>query len=262
MPLSPHQWHARYTRQAGWTQQLRHYLFKRADILSAKLVLDCGSGTGALEADAGGIYSGYEGTSVGLDINLNNLAFAKSIGATARWVQGDALRLPFTAGIFDIAFCHFLLLWVEDPLQVLREMRRVTRPGGYVLALAEPDYGGRIDFPPELEVLGSWQQASLRNQGANPLIGRRLGWMFRQVGLSDVETGVLGAQWQGSLSRDEIESEWVVLHNDLEIILGENDEAHWQGDFDKLKRLDETTWENGERVLYVPTFFAIGKIAV
>jgi SAM-dependent methyltransferase len=170
MPLSTAQWHTRYTRQAGWTAGLRSYLFERHNIASAKWVLDCGSGTGALEA-GDGLGSSFRGILVGLDINRLNLAYAKSLAIPATCVQGDGLQLPFTAESFDIVFCHFFLLWVSDPLQALRELRRVTRQGGSVIALAEPDYGGRIDFPPELETLASWQQASLRHQGANPLLG-------------------------------------------------------------------------------------------
>ncbi len=174
MTLSPAQWHARYTRQAGWTASLRSYLFERHGIAAARRVLDCGSGTGALEA-GGGLGAGFQGWLVGLDIDSANLAYAKSLAPDAAWVQGDGLRLPFAPQSYDLVFCHFYLLWVADPLQALRELRRVTRPGGSVIALAEPDYGGRIDFPPELEMLASWQQASLRRQGANPLLGRRLG---------------------------------------------------------------------------------------
>ena len=258
MPLSTDQWHARYARQAGWTTQLRRYLFERGNIQSAKRVLDCGSGTGALETTPGGLHSGFAGTSFGLDINPNSLAYAKSIDTKTPWLQGDCLRLPFKTGGFDIAFCHFLLLWVADPLKALQEMRRVTRAGGFVIALAEPDYGGRIDYPPELEVLASWQKTSLRRQGANPTIGRRLGWLFRQAGLEDVQTGVLGAQWQGAPACDEIESEWEVLFSDMQTLLGVEDEARWLADYEKLKRLEESAWQNGERVLYVPTFYAIG----
>jgi SAM-dependent methyltransferase len=167
--------------------------------------------------------------------------------------------LPFRAGQFDLTFCHFLLLWLQDPLAALKEMSRVTQPGGYILALAEPDYGGRIDFPPELEVLGNWQTASLRAQGAHPLIGRRLGWLFRETGLQQVETGVLGAQWQGVPGSSDLESEWTILYSDMEQLLGSKEGSRWKADFNKLKRLDETSWMQGERVLFVPTFYAIGK---
>jgi SAM-dependent methyltransferase len=258
MPLSTAQWHTRYTRQAGWTAGLRSYLFERHNIASAKRVLDCGSGTGALEA-GDGLGSSFRGMLVGLDINRLNLAYAKSLALPATWVQGDGLQLPFTAESFDIVFCHFFLLWVSDPLQALRELRRVTRQGGRVIALAEPDYGGRIDFPPELETLASWQQASLRHQGANPLLGRRLGWMFHQAGLEQIETGVLGAQWSGAPAPEELASEWEVLKSDLEGMPGAGESSPWQEEYKKLMQLDESAWESGERVLYVPTFFASGK---
>ena len=259
MSLSPAQWHARYTLQAGWTASLRSYLFERHGIAAARRVLDCGSGTGALEA-GGGLGAGFQGWLVGLDIDSTNLAYAKSLAPDATWVQGDGLRLPFAAQSYDLVFCHFFLLWVADPLQALRELRRVTRPGGSVIALAEPDYGGRIDFPPELETLAGWQQASLRRQGANPLLGRRLAWLFHQAGMEQVESGILGAQWSGAAASEALASEWEVLHSDLESMLGAGDAPAWQGEFEKLKRLDESAWQSGERVLYVPTFYACGKI--
>ena len=87
---------------------------------------------------------------------------------------GDAHQLPLADGCFDVCLCHFLLLWVTDPIQVLQEMYRVTRSGGVVMALAEPDYGSRIDYPQELSLLGKWQMDSLEQQGADPFIGRKL----------------------------------------------------------------------------------------
>jgi len=74
-------------------------------------------------------------------------------------------------------------------------MARITRPGGAVLALAEPDYGGRIDYPIKLAQMGKWQIESLRLQGADPLMGRKLATIFNSAGFDSVETGVLGGQW-------------------------------------------------------------------
>ena len=199
-----------------------------------------------------GLGSGFQGWLVGLDIDSANLVYAKSLAPDATWVQGDGLRLPFAAQSYDLVFCHFFLLWVADPLQALREMRRVTCPGGSVIALAEPDYGGRIDFPPELEMLGSWQQASLRRQGANPLLGRRLAWLFHQAGMEQVESGILGAQWSGAAAGEALASEWEVLHSDLESMLGAGDAPAWQGEFEKLKRLDESAWQAGSECSTCP----------
>ena len=104
----------------------------------------------------------------GLDLEPARLAEARRHAPQATLACANALWLPYASGVFDITFCHFLLLWVRDPLQALREMKRVTRPGGSILALAEPDYNARVDKPDELASLGRWQAESLRRQGARP----------------------------------------------------------------------------------------------
>ncbi len=58
------------------------------------------------------------------------------------WHLGDAERLPFDDATFDIVTCRFAFHHFERPEGVLREMARVTRPGGCVLvcdAVASPD---------------------------------------------------------------------------------------------------------------------------
>ncbi len=94
-------------------------------------------------------------------------------------------------------------------------MARVTRRGRAVLALAEPDYGGRIDYPASLADLGRLQTEGLRQAGANPLIGRELASLFRQAGLVKIETGVLGGEWRYPIPDRDRESEWSTLRADL-----------------------------------------------
>jgi len=194
------------------------------------------------------------GNILGLDISTEHLSIAASNLPGIPLIQGDAHALPYSSALFDISICHFLLLWVTDPILVVSEMARVTKPGGSVLALAEPDYGGRIDYPVELGVLGDWQQVALRKQGADPLFGRRLRAVFQQAGLTFVEAGVLGGQWSGIPNPDDVEIEWKVMEDD---ILNAQKADH--SEVARLKRLDHTAWELGERVLFVPTFYAWGK---
>jgi SAM-dependent methyltransferase len=63
-------------------------------------------------------------------------AFA-TVGAEVEFRHGDACRLPFDDDSFDVVTCQTVLMHVDDPLAALREMRRVTRPGGIVIC-SEP----------------------------------------------------------------------------------------------------------------------------
>jgi SAM-dependent methyltransferase len=239
-------WHKRFVQQAAWTKEIRTYLFKRAGMESALRVLEVGCGTGAILADLDTSAAIH-----GLDLLPARLMEASRNATRASLVCGDALSLPYACGDFDITFCHFLLLWVSDPLQALCEMKRLTRPGGSILALAEPDYNNRMDKPDVLSALGRWQVESLQRQGADPGLGGRLADLFSQAGIPLIETGSLRADREHPPAPAERDMEWAVLEADLAGLVP-------MDEVQRLKRLDERAWERGERVLYVPTYWAFG----
>jgi ubiquinone/menaquinone biosynthesis C-methylase UbiE len=236
-------WHSRYLQQAAWTRDLRTYLFEQAGITHARRVLEVGCGTGAILRDLPPSASLH-----GLDLEPASLAECKIHASAVSLTRGDAHFLPYPDQSFDIVYCHFLLLWVHNPLQVVREMARVGRN---VLALAEPDYSQRVDEPPALKPLGAWQTESLRRQGANPSFGARLAETFYQAGIKLIETGPIQG---GAVMRalEDWENEWAVIESDLEGSVSSEE-------IQKMKVLDEIARRHGERTLQVPTFFAWGK---
>jgi ubiquinone/menaquinone biosynthesis C-methylase UbiE len=243
-------WHARYTQQARWTLQTRRYLYEKAGLARAQKVLEVGCGTGALLSE---IPSLSRASAVGLDLNPKAAKQARKNAVNAAITCGDGHSLPYADQIFDITFCHFLLLWVRSPVDVLKELKRITRPGGAVLALAEPDYTGRIDFPAPLERLGRLQADSLRKQGADTEAGRKLRSWFILAGITPFESGIMAGGWSQAPSDDERQLEWAVIGSDL---AGEIPAQEIQ----LMKEQDDKAWKNGERVLFVPTFFAWGRI--
>ena len=236
-------WHSRYLQQAVWTRDLRAYLFEQAGLANAHHVLEVGCGTGAVLRELNTRASLH-----GLDLEPASLAECRIHAPAVSLTRGDGFSLPYADKSFDIAYCHFLLLWVNDPLQVVREMARVS---DVVLALAEPDYSQRVDEPSALKVLGEWQAESLRRQGANPSFGAQLAETFHQAGINIIETGPIQS---GAVMRsvEDWENEWEVIEADL---------GGWISsvELQKMKELDKGARSRNERTLHVPTFFAWGK---
>jgi ubiquinone/menaquinone biosynthesis C-methylase UbiE len=239
------EWHRRYLQQAQWTRDLRAYIFKKTGFNDTSLVLEVGCGTGAILTEFP-----HRPFLHGLDIDFAALTQCHIHAPTVSLVQGDALRLPYSNQIFDIVYCHFLLLWVRDPLQALFEMTRVTKAGAYVIAFAEPDYKARVDQPQALIPLGKWQTESLQRQGADPSLGARLADLFFRAGIKLNETGPIQNAVQ-NLSPKEWETEWAVLESDLDGVIPKEE-------IYRMKDLDQQAWTRGERVLNVPTYFAWG----
>jgi SAM-dependent methyltransferase len=251
MPESPERLHQRYLQQAGWTTAIRQRAFSRFGVQDAQRVLEVGSGTGAITTELGRATSGAV---IGLDRDPRANAFARAGDRKAAFVTGLGEQLPFPAGIFDLVCSHFLLLWVRDPLAVLVEMQRVTRPGGAVVCLAEPDYGGRIEHPESLAELGALQEQALRAQGADTRLGRRLRHLLQQAGLTKVQAGVLGGEWDDEdavRAHEQGDLEWMTLSDDLKGRVSPADLRKMGADFSRARR-------DGSHVLFIPTFFGWG----
>lgn len=89
-------------------------------------VLDLGAGTGVSTVDLAesGAYA------VGSDISLGMLGVGRRTRPQVPLVAGDALALPFADASFDAVTISFALRNVVDTAGALKEMARVTKPGG------------------------------------------------------------------------------------------------------------------------------------
>lgn len=239
-------WHIRYLQQAKWTRDLRAYIFKKARLEDGSQVLEVGCGTGAILSELPTHLSLH-----GLDVDRAALAECRIHAPAASLIRGDALRLPCSDKVFEIVYCHYLLLWVRDPLQALLEMKRVAKAGAYIIAFAEPDYTARVDKPRDLTQLGQWQTESLERQGADVGLGARLADLFFRAGVEIVETGTIQSTGHDP-SLEEWELEWAVIEADLAGSVSSDD-------IRKMKVLDGQARQRGERALYVPTYFAWGN---
>jgi len=250
--LSVDEWSSRFQQQAGWTIAIRNHLYSKLNIPASGRILEVGCGTGAITRELAGQFSAKI---CGIDLALDFLACANRQDPLTGYVCGDAYKLPFPSRTFDLLVCHYFLMWVSNVPAIIAEMRRVTKNQGSILALAEPDYGGRIDYPQPLIELGKWQTFALRQQGADPQLGRRLQVEFLDAGLSEVSGGILGGEWTAQDNRSALASEWQMIEADLKGLLP-------AARLKELRSIDESACQSGTRVLFVPTFFATGKNSI
>jgi len=107
----------------------RHAVAQALDLRAGEKALDLAAGTGTSSepfVDAGVL-------TVPCDFSLGMLRVGRARRPDLAFVAGDATRLPFSDAAFDAVTISFGLRNVVDVDGALREMRRVTRPGGRIV---------------------------------------------------------------------------------------------------------------------------------
>ena len=102
---------------------------RAANINAGDTVVDVACGTGALTI-AVAEQAGFEGTTVGVDINEAMLNIARSKSSAIEWLHAPAEKLPFPNDIFNCVVSQFGLMYFEDQEAAIHEMIRVLKPGG------------------------------------------------------------------------------------------------------------------------------------
>lgn len=121
----------------GMFRRWADMLVKLAAPRPGERVLDvaCGTGIGARLAAAA---MAGEGRVEGLDVDAGVIELARRLsdaeGYAAEWHCGNALELPFEAGTFDVCLCLQGLQFFPDRVKGLREMRRVLKESGRLVA--------------------------------------------------------------------------------------------------------------------------------
>ena len=201
-----HGHHASVLAVHRWRTIANSAAYLEPHLVAGRSLLDVGCGPGTITAEFAERLA--PGRVVGLDAAADAIAAARShaveVGSAATFVQGDAYALPFDDGAFDITHTHQTLQHVGDPVAMLREMARVTAPGG-TIAAREVDYAATSWFP-LLPGLAQWLDLYLRvhrGNGGEPNAGRHLKAWAHDAGLSAVETSA--TVW---LFSDEADRAW------------------------------------------------------
>jgi SAM-dependent methyltransferase len=178
-----------YERFMGrWSRAIAPLLVRFAGVRDGDVLLDIGSGTGALaEAMASAAPSSRI---VGVDPSAAYVAFAqrRHPGTLVRFEEGDAQQLRFEDDSFDRALSLLVMNFIPDRARALAELSRVTRQGGTVAA-AVWDYGRGMEMLRVFwdEAVAMAPAAEARDERHMPLCRKgELAALWRAHGLQEV----------------------------------------------------------------------------
>ncbi|MBW6436723.1 class I SAM-dependent methyltransferase [Actinoplanes hulinensis] len=190
MATYTHGHHESVLRSHRWRTAENSAAYLLPHLSSGISLLDVGCGPGTITAElaelvAPGRVTALEQT--GEALGLARAEIARRGLANVDFAVGDVHALDFPDDSFDVVHAHQVLQHVSDPVRALREMRRVTRPGG-VVAARDSDYAAFTWFPlmPGLDEWLDLYQRVARGNGGEPDAGRRLLSWARAAGFTDV----------------------------------------------------------------------------
>ena len=174
----------------GYARRSQAY-FARLPLAHARGILALGCGTG-VEARALARLAQADTAIVGVDHSpalidtAQRLTADEGLSDNITYQVGDAHHAPYGDGEFDIVTLHTLISHVDDPLQVLREARRLVRPGGTV-AVFDGDYASLTFAYPDHALAKTIEEKLIQLIVANPRIMRELPRLLRETGLELIE---------------------------------------------------------------------------
>lgn len=179
-----------YERFMGrWSRRLAAPFARFAAVGDGDAVLDVGSGIGALAFALAEALPSVRVTGVDRSAAYVRYAQSRATEDRVRFAVGDAQALDVATGSVDRTLSLLALNFVPDPGKALREMARVTRPGG-IVAAAVWDYGEGMEM-----LRAFWDEAvdldpetAARDERNMPLCARgELAALWRGHGLGGVE---------------------------------------------------------------------------
>jgi ubiquinone/menaquinone biosynthesis C-methylase UbiE len=171
-------------------------------------VLDVGCGVGSIALDIARRIA--PGRIVGIDRDGGQLEVARvsaeerSIG-NAEFLEGAVDVLAFDDAAFDVVYANAVLQHVPEPVHVLKEMRRVLRPGG-LAAVSDDDVDTFVISPerPELRRAAELFGRAIVHAGGNPRYSRHLRTLLREAGFARTQGFAVAPEVYG----DEESTRW------------------------------------------------------
>ena len=190
-----------YDRFMGrYSVQLGPQMAELAGIQPGQRVLDVGCGPGALTSEL--VVRGAQVSGVDPSPQFVAAALERNPGADIR--EASAEELPFDDGEFEAALAQLVVHFMSDPVRGLREMARVTRADGAVVACVWDFAEGHTPLGPFWRAVMQLDPNSENESERYGTHEGELGELFRKTGLADVEESVMRVR----VEHDTFEDWW------------------------------------------------------
>jgi SAM-dependent methyltransferase len=153
---------------------------------------------------------------LGIDSNEKSIKAAnadtKKVGLSPRvsYRHGDVYKIPLEDRYADLTCCRTLLMHLPDPVKAVKEMARITKTGGSVVAIE----GGKMAayYDPNDEpystmaerASNAWLAGIKKLEGKEFRIGEKLPGIFRKAGLSHIKAEIHADAWMYSDPRRKL----------------------------------------------------------
>jgi SAM-dependent methyltransferase len=179
-------------RTRWWDDAFTTFVRDTVQPRPGRRILDIGCGIGTAEVNLGR-QPLTQVTLVGVDRVPDRvreaLAAVRSHNIRAGFAAADACALPFGDATFDSSFCVALLQHIADVARAVREIARVTRPGGRIVAV-EPDNAARYFYSSSNAGMRAYELAGQffsglieRGDATDPAVGPKLPALFANSGI-------------------------------------------------------------------------------
>jgi ubiquinone/menaquinone biosynthesis C-methylase UbiE len=250
---------ARLQRQSEELRPETVALLSRIGLTPGQTAIDLGCGpSGVLDLLSAAVSPG--GRVTGLDADPRHTAmagqYASRLGlAGVETVTADARHTGLPPDSFDLVHARTLLVTIPQPAEVVAEMARLARPGGWV-ASQEPDCEYSLCYPP----IPAWNRLheifliAFGRSGADPLIGRRVSELYRDAGLTEVELASYAPAYPAGHSRRTLLPDLVRSLGPVILELGLSDER-------ELGRVDQAVREHlaDPRTVVIPHLLVVAS---
>lgn len=179
-----------------WEKEVKHYI--EFGLRDGDFVVELGAGPGYVTANILHQFPQIHATAVEIDPLLAEYArghLLPSFGERCQVLEGSIMATGLPSDTFDFAVTRLVLEHLPDPVNAVREVRRILKPGGTAVFIDNDFEMHIMAYPniPELKVLYDAYCESRIAEGGNPRLGRQLPSVLRQGGFSEVDFEVICA---------------------------------------------------------------------